>query len=125
MAAAAQAAPQPTSLTSMREPLTFISSRSSMALAICLIISSGATSASFVHFSSCSSRVGSSLGMPYAWERGKNAAASSSTSSSRRARTASPSSSILCTSASYSAYFFFPVVKLPTMEHSATESAPT
>ena len=35
------------------------------------------------------------------------------------------SASMRCTSSSYSAYFFLPVVKLPTIEQSATPRAPT
>ena len=66
-----------------------------------------------------------SFGRLYALESGSNALASSSTSVSSSFCSASAFSFKATISASTSAYFFFPTVRLPTIFPSAQPSAPT
>ena len=128
-AALQKAAPTPASLRAITLPLAANSSIISIASQHFLMISIGTKQASFNTisitraFSAFSSSV--SFGIPYALDNGSNTLASSSTKRRNSFCKASAFSFKAMMSASTSAYFFLPTVRLPTILPSAVPIAPT
>ena len=128
-AALQNAAPTPASLIASAEPFAANSAIMSIASQHFSMISIGTEQASFstisitLAFSAFSSSV--SLGIPYAFESGSNTSASLSISVSKSAWSLSHFAFSSYISASTSAYFFLPTVRLPTIFPSAVPIAPT